>query len=169
MPGPDDLNNINNINKEAEGYDEDEFNNSNIMEDGDEIGVRLGRRLQRIAAIDEEAGLVRADQGQAGGTGKAGDPGQARFAGGDRLAAMGIGAGNQKPLNTGCGHRFAQGLEAGRDIGLVGLFLEALEDGGRKALGGHREIPVAGLRSGHICAAETGMANRRPLAHLLIE
>src|SRR5690606_36771879 len=72
------------------------------------------------------------DYGRAGRTGKAGDIGEARFAGRNRLTAMRIGARNEESFDMRLLHGSAQGSKARCDLSGVGFFLETLELCGRK-------------------------------------
>ena len=60
------------------------------------LAVDLFGGLQRIAAIDENGGLARQDDGHAGRTGEAGEPGQPLFGGRDILVLLLIGARNHE-------------------------------------------------------------------------
>ena len=60
-------------------------------------GVDLLCRLQRIAAVDEYRGLPAQHDGEAGGTGKTGQPGQSLFRWRDIFVLLLIGAGDNEP------------------------------------------------------------------------
>jgi hypothetical protein len=61
------------------------------------LGIDLLGRLQRIAAVDEHRGLSNQHDGEAGGSGKAGEPGQPLFGRRDIFVLLLIGAGNHEP------------------------------------------------------------------------
>ncbi len=78
------------------------------FDDFDHLGVGLGGRLQGVAAIDEQGGLLRADNGEAGRAGEAGHIGEAGFALRHRLAAMRIGARHEEGIDPRLAHCGAQ-------------------------------------------------------------
>ena len=67
----------------------------------DQPGVGFGRRLQCIAAVDEQRGLLDRHQRQPGRAGEAGHVGQPRLAGRHRFAAVGIGPRNEEAVQPG--------------------------------------------------------------------
>ncbi len=113
--------------------------------DGDLFGVGLGGRLQGIAAVDEQASLFRADDGDAGRAGEASDIGEAGLPGRHRFAAMGIGTRDKERIEPGLDHFATQGRKAGGDVFRIGFFLKALKNGGGEGLGGHIVRPGAGM------------------------
>jgi len=73
------------------------------LEDGDRLAVGFERGLQGVAAVDEQAGLLRPHDGDARRAGEARDVGEARFALGHRLATMGVGARDKEAVEPGVG------------------------------------------------------------------
>jgi hypothetical protein len=110
--------------------------------DGDGPGVGLERRLQGVAAIDEEAGLLEADDGDAGGAGKTRDISETRLALGHRLAAMGVGARDEEAVEAGVSDRPAQRFEPSGDGRRSRPGDEFLEDGGAEGGIRHGSSPV---------------------------
>src|SRR5690554_85212 len=79
---------------------------------------------------------------------------------------MRIGARNEKGVDACLGHACAQCGKTRRNVAPVGLFLKALELGGREGLGGHRRrsLDRTAYRSWLACCS--GHGNFRPAPYL---
>src|SRR5262245_51632508 len=93
------------------------------------LAVDLLGGLQRIAAVDENGGLARQDDRQAGRTGKAGEPGQPLFGCRDILVLLLIGARNHETRQFPARQLLAENAQprSQRDAALG--FFECLEMG----------------------------------------
>jgi hypothetical protein len=93
------------------------------------LAVDLLGGLQRIAAIDEDGGLARQDDGHARRAGEAGEPGQPLFGGRHIFILLLIGAGNHEPGQLPpCQLLAERGQPCGKRHAALG-FLECLEMG----------------------------------------
>src|SRR5690606_9314770 len=77
--------------------------------------LHLGLDLEPVAAVDEDHGAISGHGGETRRSGEAGEPGEPLVAGGDVLALMGVGAGDEEGIDTGRRHRLTQRGETGRD------------------------------------------------------
>jgi len=66
----------------------------------EQLGRRLIPHLERVAAVDPDAGAVGQDDGEAGGAGEAGEPGEALRVRWDVLALVLVGAGDEEASQT---------------------------------------------------------------------
>jgi hypothetical protein len=105
------------------------------------LAIDLFRRLQGIAAVDENRGLLRQHDRQAGRTGEAGEPGQPLLGRRDIFILLLIGAGNHESRQLSARQLLAERRKPGgqRDPAF-GLF-ECLE------MGLEHRLPTVGLRA----------------------
>jgi hypothetical protein len=75
------------------------------------LAVDLFGGLQRIAAVDEDGGLIGQDHGHAGRPGEAGQPGQPLFGLRDILILLLIGAGNHESRQLAARQFGAEGAQ----------------------------------------------------------
>ena len=93
------------------------------------LGVDLFCRLQRIAAIDEHGGRLRQHDRLAGGTGKAGQPGQPLVRRRDIFVLLLVGAGNHESGQIAPRQFLAEGRQPRGQRHAGFGFLECLEKG----------------------------------------
>lgn len=106
----------------------------------DDLGVGLLGRLDGVAAVDDQRGLVGQHDGVAGRAGEAGQPGQAGHMRRDILALVLVGARDDEAVETLSGQCLAQGGDAAGDQLRIARLGERLETAGRQGRIGHGEV-----------------------------
>ena len=97
------------------------------LDRGDDGGIDLLCRLDRVAAVDNESCLVPQNDGGAGGSGEAGEPGQALGALWHVLALMLVRARHDEAVKTTANEFVPQSADVLRTLIGGGRIVESLE------------------------------------------